>query len=158
MRFLLTLALVTGLAAPAADAQCGIGSAVFRFYGSGCNPVFPNAPILTGSYDASNCTLTLDVQAFRGCCNTFAWNYLMAFGTTRASVPLPQIGTGCTLLVGNTFAVLFQTVQQGSTFNIVLPPGTPPLSVNVQGAVHYFTTIGFSNDLALSDAALITLL
>ena len=157
MRFPLALALVAGLAAPSA-AQCGIGSALFRFYGSGCNPVFANAPILTGSYDASSCTLSLTVQAFPGCCNTFLRNYLMAFGTSQASVPLPQVGTGCTLLVGNTFAVLFQTAQQGSTYRIVLPPGTPAGVFTVQGAAHYFTTIGFSDDLALTDAARITFL
>lgn len=157
MRFLLSLTLVAGLAAPAVDAQCGISSAQFNHYGTGCNPVFQNPPVLVGSYDATNCTLTLDIQAFPGCCNTFLRSYLMAFGTTRAFVQLPQIGQGCTLLVGNTFAALFRPANLGSTVSIVLPRNTPAGSFTVQGAAHYFTTIGFSNDLALTDAALVTL-
>ena len=63
---------------------------------------------------------------------------------------MPRFGPGCTLLVEPVFALILPA-QQGSGISFALPPGLPPLSFYAQGAVHYFTTIGFSHDLAFTD-------
>jgi hypothetical protein len=155
MRALLTiLSACLGLAV-AAPSQCQFQSVQQQSYGSGCNPVFPtNLPTLASSLDATNCTLTLTVTAFGGCCNTYLQGFVLALGTQQANVPLPMVGQGCTLLV-NAVAILF---QQNGTYTFTLPPTLPPPFVFfAQPAAIYFTTIGFSHDFSLGAGAQITL-
>jgi hypothetical protein len=137
-------------------AQCPFTSVSTQSYGQGCNPVFATNPTLAVALDAASCRVQLTVNAFPGCCNTFLRTYLLAIGFQQASIPVPQIGPGCTVLVQPT-ALLIQPSTAGATFSLGLPPIVPPLGFVAQGAAHYFTTIGFSDDFALTDGAQVTL-
>lgn len=154
MRSLAVLPMM--LTAPLAMAQCPFASVSTQSYGQGCNPVFGTNPTLSVTLDAANCRVQVAVNAFPGCCNTFLRTYLLAIGFQQVSIPVPQIGPGCTLLVQPT-ALLIQPSAGGATFSLGLPPILPPLGFVAQGAAHYFTTIGFSDDFALTDGAQVTL-
>jgi hypothetical protein len=142
--------LTTLLTAPLALAQCPFTSVSMQGYGQGCNPVFLNHPTLAVTLDTNNCQLLMTVGAFPGCCNTFLVGSLLALGDQPTSIPLPQFGANCTLLV-LPVVTLFQPNAVGPTFTLQLPAtAVPPLSFVAQGGVLYFTTIGLSYDFALS--------
>ncbi len=131
------------------SAQCTVSSVTFTPYGQGCNPVFGvGPPTLSGSFDPGLCVARLALDGFSGCCNTYLWNRLLAIGVAPASVAVPTVGQGCTLLV-DPFLVLSFPGNQAS-FDFQLPPGASG-TLFVQGANIYFTTIGFSYDAALSN-------
>ena len=119
-------------------------------YGEGCNPVFAMPVEVRAGLDPAGRILTIGVDGFPGCCNTFLVQRLLAFGFSPAQLPVPQFGPGCTLLVEPLF-VLILPAQQGAEISFPLPPGLPPFTFHTQGAVHYFTTIGFTHDLAFTD-------
>ena len=146
------LAFATGLA----HAQCTVTGAGMQTYGQGCNPVFGNSPILAVAVDTTACRLDVTLQAFGGCCNTYLRNLLLAIGAQQVNVPLPQIGAGCVLLASPD-AILVQPSSAGAVFQFNLPPLVVPFTFYLQGGAHYFTTIGFSNDLALTAGGQITL-
>ena len=148
MRALCAAALTVGLAA-----QCPFQTLATTGYGAGCSPVFPGqTPTLSAALDPAACALTVTVGAFGGCCNTFAVGRVLALGDQPANVPLPQFGAGCTLLVQPAI-LLFLPSAAGDTFSLPLAAALPPLTVYAQGAVLYFTTIGFSTDFALTAGA-----
>lgn len=125
-------------------------------YGRGCNPVFQQPPEITAGLDSSGRVLTITVDGFPGCCNTFLVQRLIAFGFGPAQLPLPWFGAGCKLLVDPLFTVVLPA-PSGSEASFLLPPGLPPLTFYTQGALHYFTTIGFTHDLAFTDGMRVTL-
>jgi hypothetical protein len=140
------------LAVPAALAQCPFTSLTLLPYGQGCNPVFALPPGVTAALDPSTCTVQLTVNAFQGCCNTFLVGYALALGLQGVSIPVPQLGPGCTLLA-DPVVLLYQTATTGNTFALPLPSLPAPLVFAAQGAAHYFTTIGFGHDFALTGGA-----
>jgi hypothetical protein len=138
-------------------AQCQFTGLSASTYGQGCNPVFNNSPItLSGSLDINACSLDITVGGFAGCCNTFTAGRLLVLGDQPASVPLPQFGAGCTLLV-NPAVILFAPGASVSQFSLPLSNALPPLTVYAQGSVLYFTTIGLTLDFALSEGTQIDL-
>jgi hypothetical protein len=143
-------------AATAALAQCPFGSVSVLANGQGCNPVFGTAPTFTVGLDVASCTLQVPVSAFSGCCNTFLVGRVLVLGDQPASVPLPQFGSGCTLLASPVI-LLYQPASAGDTFVLTLPASLPPLSFYAQAAAHYFTTIGLSHDFALTAGGLVSL-
>lgn len=145
------LVLAAGLALGAsASAQCTVSGVSFTAYGAACNPVFGPVPALAGSWTAGSCTIRLTLTGFQGCCNTFVSQRMIAIGTAPANVPLPGVGPGCSLYVVPDLFLLTVPGAQ-STFDFLLPPGMPSVTVFAQGAIVYFTTIGFSYDAALSN-------
>lgn len=146
------------LFAVAATAQCQFASVSIQTFGAGCNPVFVgNNPSIGGRLDVNSCTLGLQVNAFSGCCNTYLWGRMLVLGLAQVNVPVPQVGVGCTLLA-RPDVLLFLPTSAGDTFALSLPPLLPPgLVLFAQAAAHYFTTIGFSDDFALSPGATVTL-
>jgi hypothetical protein len=131
-------------------AQCTV-NASFQQYGIGCNTVFGVLPTLSGTFNPANCSVTITLTGFGGCCNTFLVSRLLAFGVNAANVPLPTLGPGCVLLVEPAVVLEFPN-SAGNSFTFVLPPFTPTaLTLFAQGANHYFTTIGLSDDYELSN-------
>lgn len=55
---------------------------------------------------------------------------VLAIGTTRASVPLPQFGVGCTLWLAPTDCF----VVGAAPLVLSIPPTLPPLTFMAQGA------------------------
>jgi hypothetical protein len=142
--------LATAFTASLATAQCAFSSVSMQSYGQGCNPVFAIDPTLGVQLDTVNCRLLLTVSAFPGCCNTFLVGSLLALGDQPISLPLPQFGVNCTLLVVPVI-LAFQPTAAGSTFVLQLPAtALPPVTLAAQGGALYFTTIGLTYDFALS--------
>lgn len=139
----------------AALAQCPFTSASLQSYGQGCNPVFPTPPTFTVTVDPTTCTLQVQVSAF-ACCNSYVVGRLLGLGLQSQNVPLPWIGPGCTLLA-DPVILLYQPTSAGTVFVLSLPPVAPPVQLYAQGGVHYFTTIGFHDDFALTAGGLVTL-
>lgn len=142
--------------AAASAAQCPFSSVSVQSQGQGCNPVFGTVPTFGVVLDTTACTLRVQVTALPGCCNTFLSGRMLALGDQPAAVPLPWIGANCTLLV-NAAILLYQPSSAGDTFVLALPSSLPPLSFHAQAGAHYFTTIGFSHDFALTAGGLVTL-
>ncbi|MCA8956423.1 MAG: hypothetical protein KDC87_10140 [Planctomycetes bacterium] len=149
---LATLSLIPVLG----NAQCTNRTVAFTSYGSGCTSVFNTVPSLAGKFDPTNCTMYLDLSAFGGCCNTFLRNRIFAFGVRQTSLPVPFIGPKCVLLTSSELFVVLP-VAAGSTLQIPVPPAAPAGTLYAQGAAHYFTTIGLSNDYELTNGLSITL-
>ena len=142
--------LAAACSASLAIAQCPFASVSMQGHGTGCNPVFAIDPTLGVTLDTANCRLLLTVSAFPGCCNTFLVGSLLAIGVQPTSIPLPQFGVNCTLLVVPV-VLEFQPTAAGSTFVLQLPATVlPPVTLAAQGGALYFTTIGFTYDFALS--------
>lgn len=148
---LLPLLLPAALAA-----QCPNLTLTVSNYGAGCTTVSPTAPALGASLNTSTCVLAATINGFPGCCNTYRIGNLLVLGDQAAAVPVPQFGPSCTLL-NSAVVVLFQPADQGTTFNLSLPPGLPPVTLYAQGASLYFTTIGLSYDWALTDGSQLNL-
>jgi hypothetical protein len=151
-------ALVTAAAvAPAVTAQCPFATASLQPVGQGCNPVFGTPPGVAVALDPTTCTVQLTVSAFGGCCNTFLVGRMLVLGVQAVSIPVPQLGSGCTLLADPVVLLYLQSASGGTfAFSVSsLPPG--PVSFHAQGGAHYFTTIGLSHDFALTAGAQITL-
>ena len=134
----------------------GISGIETQHYGDGCNPVFVNPPEIKAGLDPSGQILTIAVDGFPGCCNTFLVQRLLALGLSPALHLLPRFGPGCTLLV-DPFFILLLPAQHGTEVSFLLPPGLPPFTFYAQGAQHYFTTIGLTHDLAFTDGLRIRL-
>jgi hypothetical protein len=150
--FLFGVALLAG----GASAQCQFTSVSTQTYGLGCGQVFSLPPAISAQLDPVACSLGIRVQAFAGCCNTFLRNRILALGIAQANLPLPQIAIGCTLLV-NPDVMLWQSNTMGDTFVLPIPPGLTSFTFHGQGAGHYFTTIGLSNDLMLTGGLTMTM-
>ena len=152
------LPLVASLFATfAAAAQCTVTQVTFTPYGSGCNAVFPQqVPTLTGAWNAPSCTVTLTLNGFNGCCNTFLRGRVLVLGATQTNLPVPIFGPGCTLHSSPDVVLVFPT-SAGNVFPFPLPPGMPRGTLYSQGVLHYFTTIGLTNDLAFSPGLTLTI-
>lgn len=150
------LAMALAIAASTTSAQCPIRSATFKSYGTGCTSVNNRVPVLAGKYDPTACAVFLDISAYGGCCNTYLRNRIFVFGVTSVNIPMPWFGRNCVLL-NSADLVFVLPVASGSTLKIQLPPGTRPGTLYVQGAAHYLTTIGLSNDYQLTNGLTITL-
>lgn len=155
LRIVTALFLVAAIASDA-NAQCQFTSVSTQTYGLGCGQVFSVPPSISAQLDPVACSLGIRVQAFAGCCNTFLRNRILALGITQANQPLPQIAIGCTLLV-NPDVMLWQSTAMGDTFVLAIPPGLTSFTFHGQGAGHYFTTIGLTNDLMLTGGLTMTL-
>lgn len=158
MRSSLVLVTLLGVftAAPV-PAQCnGPTQAQITSYGSTCD-FFGQPATLQGHYDATSCTLTLQLSTARTCCNTFPQTQLLLLGTQPIvpGLPHPLLVSGCLLSV-QPLSFLMQPASAGGTWSFVLPP-LPPLTFFVQGLDDYFTTIGLSHDLQSSNALRIDL-
>lgn len=159
MKFLpLLLPLATVLATSAASAQCLFTSVTAQSVGPSCN--FPSPGLclimtppvsLTPSLDSTNCTLSIEVNAFEGCGATVPLRVL-ALGFQQVAVPLPEFGLGCTLHV--LPLVLLATTS--GAFVLSLPPSTSSLGFLAQGAVISLPPFG-AGIFALSDGLSINL-
>jgi hypothetical protein len=158
-RFLAAATLSASLAASGAGAQCLIAGLSLAPYGSGCSFAF-GVPALSASFDPAACSATVSVNAAGGCCNTFLVSRALAVGLTPVSFPLPFIGAGCDLLTSADLFILEQPSSAGPDFVFDFAPGVWlwGLTVYVQGAAHYFTTIGFTHDYNLTDGLAVTFL
>lgn len=151
---LLTAALIAALTASPGVAQCpfaGAGVAVTG-YGQGCNPAFGGfqLPTVAADIDAAACELTIAVDAFGGCCNTFLIGNVLAIGFQPLSVPLPV--PGCAVLVDPAVVVALPT-SGAAAVTIPLLAALPPLTLYAQPVGLYFTTIGLGYDLAFGAGA-----
>ena len=137
MRSFLLIAVL--LSAPATVvAQCSV---TFTPYGAGCQTVVAQVPTLSGSFEGQTCTVSLTLDAFSGCCNTFLTDRLFVLGL-QANVALPP-WPGCSLLVAPV-AVAILPVSGGDTLSFQLPSGLPSFSIYSQGIAIYASTIGGS--------------
>lgn len=142
--------------APIGAAQCTVTGATFEPYGTGCGAVVSQAPTLKGAFDSTTCTVSLTVDAFGGCCNTFVTYRLLGLGLAPDKTPLPFLGSGCELLIQPLIVVALPPNQD--TLKLTIPPGMPTDTVYLQGGAGYLTTIGLTRDLALTQGLRVTLL
>jgi hypothetical protein len=156
MRILLTSLALLGVLTQPCDAQCTVTSVQATQYGQGCNTVFGIVPDLSGVFDPTTCTIQLTLTGFPGCCNTFLRERILIVGAQPANVPLPFIGPGCTLLATLDVVVSFPT-SAGNVFTLPLPLGLPATRLFAQGGNLYFTTIGMTLDLELSQGLQISI-
>lgn len=140
----------------AAIGQCQFTSVALQNYGAGCGVVFGVPPSITAQLDPVTCDLGIRVTAFAGCCNTFLRDRLLVLGLAPTNQPLPQVAPGCVLLA-SPIVFLWQATSAGDTFHLGIPPGLTSFTMYAQGAAHYFTTIGLSDDLMLTDGLMLTL-
>lgn len=134
------------LAASAGAQTCN--SVTFTAYGSPCGSAFPNTT-LTGTFNPTFCTASVTLNAFPGCCNTFPLSNVWALGLQAAQTPLPGVPQPCFLLNSADFIVT--TPPDVTTIAFAVPPALSGTSVFVQAARVYFTTIGMTNDLSVSN-------
>jgi hypothetical protein len=146
-------ALALILVLPGLRAQGCSYNPQFQSYGAGCNTAFGTAPTITGSFDPGTCAVTLTAGVFPGCCNTYLQQRWLLLGLAPDQSPVPQY-PGCTLLVQPDLLV---TPWTPNPMVFPLPPGLPPVTVFAQGGFVYFTTIGFTYDLALTAGLAVTL-
>ncbi len=150
MRYALLAVFLLVMNALSAQSVCPVQSIITQHYGAGCNPVFQDPPEIEAKLDTQNCEVVIQIKAFPGCCNTFLQGRILVLGVAPSKIPLPGIGLGCTLLV-NPVIILLLPASAGDEVHISLPPGFPPGTFYAQGAATYFTTIGFTTDVALTD-------
>jgi len=129
--FVVSLAL-----AGAVPAQCLFTSVTTQSSGPSCNvastgmcAIVALPAWLEATLDIVNCRLLVDVNAFAGCGATVPLR-MLAIGLQPASVPLPDLGPGCTLHV-QPVAFLGST---SATFALDLPPGVTSFAFVMQGA------------------------
>jgi hypothetical protein len=156
LRHLASSLFLASILAGAAAAQCPFTGVTTQNYGGPCTTVFPTPPTISATLDPVACSLGIRVVAFAGCCNTYLRDRILAIGLSQANMPVPQVGVGCTLLV-NPLTFLWQPVSMGDTFTLAIPAGLTPFTFQAQGGSHYFTTIGLTNDLQLTDGLTLTL-
>ena len=119
-------------------------------YGAGCS-VFFTPPELSGAGDSSACTLDLTLTVPPACCNVFAVGRILIVGVTPTSLPIPELGPTCNLLVEPLIFVPLSIEPETITFSIPSSLSLVGVSVFTQGAVEYFTTIGFTTDFTLTN-------
>jgi len=145
-KFLSAIALTASLAV----GQCAFSSVAVSTYGQPCSVwTLPSQmPAISVALDATSCTLGMDVTAFPGCCNSFLTGRVLVLGLQQVSVPVPQFGVNCNLLVSPD-VFLFQ--QSSGAFQMPLPAAPfPATTIYAQSAVLYFTTIGLTTEWGLS--------
>lgn len=144
-RFLFPVVLCTSILstlAVAVPAQCQFQSVTLQRYGAGCSEVFGFAPTLLASLDTTTCELTLTVDAYGGCCNTFLDGTLLLLGLQPVAVPLMLADPACALLARPDLVFGMPGFGPGS-YVLPIPPGLPPITLYAQGAGTYYTTILF---------------
>lgn len=146
IQFLSTIALTTSLAI----GQCAFSSVSVSAYGQPCSvwQLPSQMPTISVALDGASCSLGMNVAAYPGCCNSFLTGHVLVLGLQQLSVPVPEFGVNCNLLVSPD-VFLFQ--QSNGTFQMPLPAAPfPATTIYAQAAVTYFTTIGLTTDWALS--------
>jgi hypothetical protein len=138
----------------AAFAPAQVTGITVSSFGQPCQPLF-GGPNLQVTLDVQNQQLLVVVAAQYGCCNTYLSGRVLCLGLAQAAITLPPLPQ-CRLLVSPDI-VLFRPNSAGDTFALPVGAVPPPLSLYAQGAAVYFTTIGFSTDVALSAGAQIDL-
>jgi hypothetical protein len=144
-RVLLTVLI---LAAPVA-AQCSnLAGVAFTPYGTGCTALF-QAPVVSGSYDAAACTISFTLTHSPSCCNTYLFRRILIFGGAPVQVPIPFLS--CDLLV--VPETIMEFLPTGSDVFTLPIPNVPlaGLTLYLQGANVFFTTIGLSYDFEVSN-------
>lgn len=132
------------LSASFVASQCAFTSVSVSSYGQPCSIWVTPTTIAVG-LNSTSCTLDLDVVAFPGCCNTFLTARVLVLGMAQISVPVPQFGVNCDLLVSPDVFVL----QQSSAPSLPNAP-FPATTINAQAAAIYFSTFGLTTEWALS--------
>lgn len=129
-----------------------------RGYGPVCS-FFGQTSTLAANYDARSRGLTLRLDHSTTCCNTFlSGSYLMVgLRPIEPGLPLPLFVPGCELAVLPvlTLADPNRTGVWSLTVPATLPVGA---TFAFQGVNDYFTTIGLSHDLQLSNGVELTIL
>lgn len=139
-----------------AVAQCTVKGVTFTSYGSGCSGPFPNrVPGLSGSWPPNGCVVSLWLNPYLGCCNTYLGQQILVFGLAPTNIPLPGMGPGCALLATPT--VIFPFSRSALVLSHGLPSGTALGSVYVQGVPQYYTTVNRRTSYSLSQGMKITL-
>jgi hypothetical protein len=148
------LLLTALLAALPLGAQCSNLSGVsFGPYGAGCTG-FNVVPAITGSYDSQACTVSFTLTHSVSCCNTYLNRRVIVFGAAPVQVPIPFLT--CDLLVSPD--VLVEILPTGSDTFVFPIPNVPlaGLTLYVQGANVFFTTIGFTYDYEVSNGLVVS--
>lgn len=112
--------------ATALVAQCPYGTMLATTSGAGCG----TGLTVTATLTPAPCTLTLSLTGSGGS-TTCTATFLLALGVTSATVPLPELGPACTLLVQPDAVLLAPTAG----FLLAIPPAVPAITVHLQGAV-----------------------
>ena len=148
---LFTYALLAIALCATLPAQCSISGFNFSSYGTGCTFTAQPAPTLTGSFNAAACELDLTLTKSISCCNTFLQSRVLIISTNQAFHGLPALGPTCTLLVVPDL-VMVAPPTSPDTISFDVPPGLPPgITIYAQGANIFFTTIGLTTDIELSN-------
>jgi hypothetical protein len=141
--------LVAALAVVPAASQCSnLAGVAFTPYGAGCSAL-SQTPVLGGSYDPVACAVSFTLTHSPSCCNTYLNRRVLAFGVAPVQVPIPFLT--CDLLV--TPDVILEILPTGSDTFVFPLPNAPlaGLTLYLQGANVFFTTIGFSYDYEVSN-------
>lgn len=154
-RTLFVLVLAPLLAGLAEAQNCPISGIATTDVGQGTGFLLPSH--LNLSWDSSTCSLQVQVDA-ASCCNTYAIQHFVLFGDGLLPAPIPLNGaflTGSDLLVRPQY--LFGPFSGLSSTHPVPPdPALVGLTFAAQAAPVYFTTIGFTRDLAVTQAVVFT--
>jgi len=153
--FLIATALAL-LAAPATaqGTTCPIAGIATQDLGAGCGFGLP-ATLALG-WNASTCSLDVDVTAF-ACCNTFVTSHWLGAGvalTGPLALNEPWL-PGCDLLI---LPLALAGPFQGTTSSLAIPPNPVlvGLTIDFQAYPVYFTTIGLTTDLGATQAVRVT--
>lgn len=154
MRLVLSL-LVSAALAGSASSQCVISSIDTLDFGVGTGFLAPAE--LKLSLDAASCELVADIDA-PTCCNTFVSQHFLVFGAL-----VDPIALGDPFLAGSdlrVFPLALGPTVAGTSSRYAIPsnPNLVGKSVDVQAVPFFFTTIGLTTDLGVSQAVHLTLL
>jgi hypothetical protein len=152
-RIALVVGLLGALTAPAA-AQCGgISNVTFTSYGSACG-LGGTPTVLTGTWVPSACTLTFGWNIPGICCNIFVQRHLFVLGLQSTQIPLPGLGTGCTLWVVPALAL--ELPPRTTTLSFVVPDAVVGATFYAQVANIWFDTFCMCNVYQLSQGLAVT--
>ena len=154
-KLLTTLLLLAVPLAVAADAQCPINGITTTDVGTGTGFLAPS--VLNLGFDSATCELLVFIDA-PSCCNTFLASHFVGIGSLLLPAPVPLRGP---FLPGSELLILPNFIfgpSAGATSTIPVPPSPTLIGQTFVGQAVpvFFTTIGFSTDLAVTQAVQFT--
>lgn len=143
------VALVLPFAAGASAQACPYTSVTTADIGVGVG--FLQPPTLTLSLDAGACELVVEVSA-PSCCNTYPTHHVVAFGRSVLFTPAPL---GPPFLPGSEIFFFPESIgplEPGLTSRVPIPTtaSLAGMAIFAQAAPVFFTTIGFTYDLGVT--------
>lgn len=154
---LVPLLLALPLAASAAAQNCPVQGVSTQDFGQASGLFDP--AILGLAIDPDACELDVSIEAFT-CCNVFISKHFLGYGFSPLPNPQPlgpPFVSGSNLYI-NLAMLLGPFPGKTSSLSVPPNPGLVGLTVDFQAFPVYFTTIGFTEDFAATQAVAATFL